>query len=104
MSTLNAKDAVRLPISSERFMYSFDGTRPHETAPDAGPVESRLSIIFFQNNRGWSAPKPVLDGLAELGFEPAVSSEDAERFADSFELLADGRSYASWPISGTAGE
>ena len=103
MHTLDADDALRLPIASPHRMYGFDGTRPHETAPYSGHVESRISVIFFQNNRGWSAPKPVLDGLSEIGFEPAVSQEDAERFAGSFELLADGRSYASWPVSDTAG-
>ena len=103
MHTLTADAALRLPIASPHRMYGFDGTRPHETAAYSGQVESRLSIIFFQNNRGWNAPKPVLDGLADLGFEPAVSSEDAERFVGSFELLADGRSYASWPLSRDTG-
>ena len=83
-------------------MYGFDGTRPHETAPYSGQVESRISIVFFQNNRGWSAPETVLDGLSEIGFKPATSSSDAERFASSFELLADGRAYASWPIADVA--
>ena len=100
MGTLDAKDAVRLPISSERFMYSFDGTRPHETAPYSGQVGSRLSVIFFQSNRGWDAPEAVTDGLSDLGFSPASSLADAQRFAASYELLADGRAHASWPVSG----
>ena len=100
MSTLDVKDAVRLPIASERFMYSFDGTHPHETTPYKGQVESRLSIIFFQNNRGWQAPEAVTDGLTDLGFTPASSLADAQRFAARYELLADGGAHASWPVSG----
>ena len=99
MSTLDVKDALRLPISSDRSMYSFDGTRPHETAPYRGQVESRLSIVFFQSNRGWDAPEPVTEGLSDLGFSPADSLADARRFASRYELLADGCAYASWPVS-----
>ena len=80
-------------------MHSFDGTHPHETAPYAGVVEDRLSIIFFQTNRGWDAPEPVTKGLSDLGFSPAGSLAEAQRFSGSYDLLADGRSYASWPVS-----
>ena len=102
MDALQESAALRLPISSPLRMHAFDCTRPHETAQYKGQVESRVSIIFFQNRRGWNAPEPVSDGLRELGFVPASSQADADRFAYSFELCSDGRGFASWPV-GSAG-
>ena len=104
MSELEPSDAIRLPIAREGFLHSFDGTHPHETAPYAGQVETRLSIIFFQSNRGWNAPESVTEGLSELGFSPAASPSDAQRFSASYDLLADGRSHAAWPVSRVDGD
>ena len=104
MNELAPSDAVRLPIAGEGFLHSFDGTRPHETAPYTGQVENRVSIIFFQSNRGWTAPEPVTKGLSNLGFSPAASLSEAQRFSSAFNLLADERSYASWPVSRVDGD
>ena len=104
MDSLATQDAVRLQISSSGFLHSFDGTHPHETAPYTGEVATRLSIVFFQCNRGWNAPESVTEGLRDLDFSPAATLSDAQRFSASYAQLSDGRSYAAWPVSCVDGD
>ena len=81
-------------------MYAFDGTKPHETAEYSGDIESRLTIVFFQSNRGWNAPPGTIQELAELDFNPASSAVDAEGFSSRFDELSEERSRASWKLNG----
>ena len=81
-------------------MYAFDGTKPHETAEYSGDMESRLTIVFFQANRGWKAPAGTFHELAELDFNPASSEQDAEGFSSRFDELSEERSRASWKLTG----
>ena len=98
MSTLLVEDAVELPIARSDRLVVFDGTRPHETGQHKGDVSKRLSIVFFQSARGWHAPAHVTEELSNLGFMPAASEDDAADFANRFELLSYGGSYASWKL------
>ena len=95
------EDAVELPISSRKKMFAFDGTCPHEVKHYAGDVSARMSIIFFQNARGWRADSSTSTQLQELGFSPASSAEDAQSFADRFENLSSGSNWRSWKLTAT---
>ena len=92
-------DAIELPIASRKRMFAFDGTCPHEVKPYDGDVSSRMSIVFFQNARGWRADSSTHSQLQELGFSPAASEEDADAFATRFEELSRGNSWCSWKLS-----
>ena len=98
MSSLDTHDAVELPVSSRRHLFSFDGRCPHEVKQYGGAVESRLSVVFFLNARGWKADTSTTRHLEQLGFAPAASEEDAETFAAKFNVLSAGLNYQSWPV------
>ena len=101
MALCEMDDAVELPIASRKKMFAFDGTCPHEVKHYAGDVSSRMSIIFFQNARGWRADSGTTNRLRELGFVPAASAEDAEAFAGRFEKLSSGTNWHSWKLGST---
>ena len=93
-------EAVELHIANKKKMFSFDGTCPHQVKPYEGDVSSRMSIVFFQNARGWRADPQTRERLLELGFSPAASEEDAESFATRFERMSGGGNWHSWKLSG----
>ena len=98
MQYLDEGDADRISIGCPTRMHAFDGTYPHQTAQIAGNVEDRFSIIFFQTARGWIAPPDVLDSVSDLGFNLAVSEDDAQQFAARFDALSLGASHTSWSV------
>ena len=90
-----------MPIASKNRMFAFDGTCPHEVKDYAGDVGARMSIIWFQNARGWRADASTGEKLQELGFKPAASAEDADAFAARFDRLSCGNNYHSWKLDVT---
>ena len=99
--SLSPSAAVQLPISRADSLYAFDGTSPHETRAYKGKVEDRFSVIFFLNARGWSAPPGVTQQLADLGFQPAASEQDAQSFSAKFEKASDSEGYMWWRLQDT---
>ena len=101
LQTLPQSDAIEVPISSRRHLWSFDGRCPHEVKPYKGNVANRLSVIFFQAARGWKASDDTTARLVDLGFVPASTLEDAATFDSRFALLTGDSSYASWQLTST---
>ena len=98
LSELSPAAAVKIPIASRHRMHAFDGTRPHETASYAGNLDTRMSVVFFQSKRGWTAPPAAIEDLNSLEFNPADSAAEAASFASKFEELSEGRHRVSWEL------
>ena len=99
LAQLTPASAVEIPIASRRHLWAFDGRCPHETKPYQEDVNSRLSIIYFQSARGWKASSPTTARLVDMGFNPAASNDDAQRFDTQFDVLTGGSSYTSWRVT-----
>ena len=99
IAQLTPDSAVEIPISSRRHLWAFDGRCPHETKPYADDMKNRLSIIWFQSCRGWKASSDTTARLVDLGFNPAASQDEAQRFDAKFNVLTGGDSYTSWRVT-----